>query len=59
MVDFNAETTMPIGIEGQTTIEDTPEWTLFIDGSSIKKRSRAKIVLITPNKIPQSSIVGL
>lgn len=57
MADFIIETIVPIELEGETCMEDIPEWMLYVDGSTTEKRSGAGIVLITPNKIPLGSAI--
>lgn len=44
-------------IEGKNTLEDIPEWTLYMNKSSMKKRSGIQIVLITLDKIPLCSAI--
>lgn len=52
VADFIVETTVSIELEGKTSLEDIPKWTLFFDGSSTKKISGAGIVLFMPAKVP-------
>lgn len=48
VMDFTAETTVPIVIGRESTLKDILEWTLYVDGSSMEKRNVAKIMLVTP-----------
>lgn len=48
---------MPIEMKDETSMEDILELILFMDGSSTDKRSRARIVIITLDKVPLSSAI--
>lgn len=56
MVDFVTEMTRPNLVDDATN--DLIEWKLYVDGLSTERRSRVKIIIITPDQITIHSMIG-